>query len=307
MRGIGLVWQWAELNYRFFADRLRWHRSGRRFKVIHHMDRASVEEMYRNYCAVFVLSTGRAGSAFMARLFERSGEVVAFHEPEPTLHYFCDYAFHNQDQEEVLAKMVEGARLEFLLRVFNQNKIYLESNQCMSYFAPQLARVFRGARFIHVVRHPGDFTRSAVRKGWYANDSIWEAGRIKLADGERWARMNQIEKAAWMWRETNGFIERFKQDIDDPGRIITVKLEEITEDVDRAMEMLRFAGDTTINASMIARIQAVRVNTVNIGSDEPDSMKKVAAFPRYADWESSQKNAFKAIVAPLAEAYGYEL
>lgn len=285
---------------------IRQNREPVKFKMIHHVDLATIDRMYREYSPVFILSTGRSGSKFLASLLNATPNAAAFHEPRPTLQYFSDYAYHHQDEENVLTNMIDAARMESILDVFIKDKIYVESNQCLTFFAPFIARCFGGAKFVHVVRHPGDFVRSAVRKGWHRNDSIWEAGRVKMADSDRWDKMDQVEKLGWVWVTTNRFIDRFKERI-EPRRSLTLKFEDLVNEVGAVKKLLEFACAGDIDSGKIKEMQAARINEFFIHPGEPPNMKKVVNFPCYVDWDKEMKAKLGRIAAGLALIYDYKM
>jgi hypothetical protein len=274
--------------------------------MIHHVDQHTIDYMYDEYRPVFILSTGRSGSKFLAQLLGLSANVSAFHEPQPTLQYFSDYAFHHQGEEEILTKIIDAARMESILEVFIKDKIYIESNQCLVFFAPVIARLFSKAKFVHVVRHPGDFVRSAVRKGWHKNDSIWEAGRVKMADSSRWNRLDHIEKLAWLWDTTNRYIDNFFQSL-EPERKAFYRIEDLFQRIDSVNALLQFTGAERIAARQISHLQDNRVNEMVIHPNEPPNMKKVKHFPRCDDWDDGMKNKLKTIAANLAADYNYRV
>lgn len=277
-----------------------------KFRIIHHVDQDTIDEMYHDASPVFILSTGRAGSKFLAVLLDQSENVTAYHEPRPTLEYFSDYAFHHQEEEEILSKMIDAARMESILEVFIKDKIYVESNQCMTFFAPVVAKLFKKAKFVHVVRHPGDFVRSAIRKGWHKNDSIWESGRVKMADKNQWSKMDQIEKLSWVWYITNRFIEEFKSGMEE-DRIYGCKLEELSENKEKIKELLQFVGARDTQWEKIKVLQKEGVNKFRIGPNEPPNMKKTYNFPVYTEWNNDMKKKLKSIVNDLAVLYHYRL
>jgi hypothetical protein len=277
--------------------------------MIHHVDQETIAEMYNHYAPVFILSTGRAGSKFLPGLLNLSPNIAAYHEPRPTLEYFSDYAYYHRQEEETLAKMIDAARMESILEDFIKDKIYVESNQCLTFFAPALARLFKKSRFVHVVRHPGDFVRSALRKGWHKNDTIWESGRLKMADEKQWAEMDQIERLAWLWNATNQFIEDFKRSVENE-RVAFFKLEDLSTDAADAgavKELLRFTGGKEIPGDAIEKIQNTKVNELYIGPDEPANMKKIADFPIYKEWSDELKEKLKRHTQELAFSYGYRV
>ena len=279
-----------------------------KFKMIHHVDQGTISEMYHTYAPVFILSTGRAGSKFLPELLNLSPTIAAYHEPRPTLEYFSNYAYHHQGEAEakILTQMIDAVRMELILDDFIKDKIYVESNQCLTFFAPVLATLFKKSRFVHVVRHPGDFVRSGVRKGWHKNDTIWESGRLKLADEKQWAGMDQIERLSWLWNTTNQFIENFRYMI-PKERSKFFKLEDLSTDAGAANELLCFIGGKEIPGASIKKMQTTKVNELYIGPDEPANMKKIANFPQYTEWGEELKEKLKKYTWELAVSYGYLL
>lgn len=277
-----------------------------KFKMIHHVDQETISGMYNNYAPVFILSTGRSGSKFLPELLNLSPNIAAYHEPSPTLEYFSNYAYHHQQEQEMLVKMIDAARMELILTDLIKDKIYIESNQCLTFFAPALARLFKKSRFVHIVRHPGDFVRSAVRKGWHKNDSIWESGRLKMADEKQWAEMDQIERLAWLWNTTNQFIEDFKQTI-EKERTAFFKLEDLSCDINVVKKLICFSGGKEIPSADIEKMQNTKVNELYIGPDEPPNMKKIADFPPFEEWNHDLKERLKRHTLELAISYGYRV
>ncbi len=277
-----------------------------KFKMIHHVDQRTIDEMYHDYSPVFVLSTGRSGSKSIVSLLNLSDNVTAYHEPRPTLEYFSDYAFHHQQEEEILTNMIDAARMESILEVFIKNQIYVESNQCLTFFAPVISRLFKKSKFVHLVRHPGDFVRSAVRKGWHKNDSIWESGRVKMGDKEQWAQMDQIERLSWLWMTTNQFIEDFKTQV-HKSRAFTIKFEDLVEKKKTVEKLLEFIDCHPIAPEKIEQIQRTRINELQIHPHEPPTMKKVVDFPFYNQWDEETKNKLAGIVKDTSSRYGYVL
>lgn len=278
----------------------------KRFRMIHHVDQAGITHMYRNYAPVFVLTTGRSGSRLLVDLLNLCPGLEAFHEPRPTLQYFADFAFHRQDQSELLLRMVDAARMEGVLEVMIRDQVYVESNQCLTFFAPALAGLFQAARFVHLVRHPGDFVRSAWRKGWHRNDSIWESGRIRPQDTTAWSNWGEIEKLAWVWSATNDFIEQFKTSVADE-RFLRVRFEDLVADTGILERLAAFCGGGLPERTAAQALLQSPVNPLHIGADEPPNMKKHADFPQYRDWQPAQQEALLRHVATLASHYGYHL
>jgi hypothetical protein len=272
---------------------------------IHHASRSDVEKMLAS-SPVFVLSTGRTGTKLVARLLDGSSRLIAQHEPRPTLMHLAHWASTHQHELASLVKVFEAARFEMLLEADLRGKIYAESNHCLTFFAPAIDALLPRSRFVHLVRHPGDFIASAARKGWHSNDSIWEAGRVRVDDPERWRAMDRVERLAWLWRSTNGFVGDFLSRI-DPERGFVLRLEDIAERPGRLVELARFVGAADLDPKALRGLTAERVNELAVHPWEPPTMRKDPSFPRYRSWSATEKARLGALVGRLATDYGYVL
>ena len=275
-----------------------------KFKIFHHIDQKTIDAMYSDYAPVFILSTGRCGSEFIHHLLSQSECAKSYHEAHPNLMYFSNYAYHNQEKSEVLKMMIRASRMELILDAFNENKIYMESNQCLSFFAPVLNDLFPQCRFIHLLRDPADFVRSAIRKGWHANDSIWEAGRLQM-NTPAWHTLNQISKLSWLWLKTNEYLSRVLSDL-PPQRVLTVKTEDMFSSIERVKKIFNFCG-VAVPASdtVLEDMMNTPANEILIHPDEPVNMRKIQNFPLYNEWTPEMKKGIIQFAGPLALRYGY--
>jgi hypothetical protein len=276
------------------------------FRHIHQASSSYVEDFYAHYKPIFVLNTGRSGSAFMQKLLKNFKKVTAHHEAHPNLMSFPNYAFHNQSEKEVLENVFKGARFELMLEAAIKDTVYVESNQCLVFFIHQIKALFPNARFVHLTRHPGDFVRSAITKGWHKNDSIWESGRIQMSDQKNWNRLDQIEKLGWVYRSTHTYIEDFKELYTDD--VHTVRLEDLTQSTEVLKTMLAFMGiyDTFDERGLMIKLTQ-KINKVTINADEPENMFKLAEYPRYKEWNIADQEKIKNFTRSLSKMYDYEL
>ncbi len=278
----------------------------KKFRMIHHVDRATIAAMYEQYAPVFILSTGRAGSKFIVELLNLDARVLACHEPRPTLEYFCDWASRHQERGDVLGRMIDAARMEMVLEACIRDRIFIESNQCLTFFAPALAALFKSAKFVHLARHPGDFVASAARKGWHRNDSIWESGRARLADERRWSAMDQVERLAWLWDFTNRYLRDFLASL-PAARRMTCRLEDLLDGERAVKALFSFCGAAMPKAEKVTAVQVRPVNTLWVDADEPDNMKKNPAFPAFRDWPAGEREKVARACAATARGLDYEL
>lgn len=275
------------------------------FSHIHHVDTGFLEFFFQTYAPIFVLNTGRSGSSLLHKVFRSFDSIKAYHEAPPNLFLQSNYAYHNQYQELVLQKMFETARIELMLEAAVNNKRYLETNQCMVFFCRQILLLFPQAKFIHVVRHPGDFVRSAITKGWHKNDSVWEMGRIRMENENDWKKLSQIQKLGWVWYHTNEFIEAFANDF--PENNMLVRLEDLVSHRKSFNNVLKFLGEKKVGTNRYKELFSKKVNKVIVHQNEPENMFKNPNYPKYADWPENDQEQLKTFVNTLAEKYSYSL
>jgi len=298
----------AKLNLNYFRKYFyyKYNLDNLNYMHIHNVPSNVINQMYENYSPVFVLSHGRTGTKFLAKILNCSHDIKAFHEPKPTLQYFCNYIYKNQNKKVILTKIFDSARNELLLETFIKEKIYVETNQCLTFLAHSIADLFPKSKFIHLVRHPGDFVRSGMMKGWYNSDSIWEEGRIKPIVLQGWQKQDNIAKLTWLWNETNQYIENFKEYLGNDSRIMFLKSEDIFSDPDVIKDLFDFIGVDSVIKKKIIKIQKQPINRLERVIKQPENMKKISVYPYYRDWsiEEKQKVLEK---ASLSERYGYFL
>jgi len=128
---------------------------------------------------VFFLSTGRCGTALLTQVFDRLPGVLCHHAPRPELLYAERLAYEScPDQFEAFRTAVLAARFELMADCLVRGRRYVETNYRVTFFAPHLRSLFPRAKFVHLVRHPGDFVTSAVRGRYYLGQYT-DIGRIR--------------------------------------------------------------------------------------------------------------------------------
>jgi hypothetical protein len=289
-----LLKKWWRLNRRAWTD-FRERRSFRRRDPEYW--RGLPERVFHESAPVFFLSTGRCGTALMTEILNRIPGAVCFHAPHPELVYSERKAYEEGlEKFEAYKTAVRAARFELIAEYVVREKVYIETNFRITFFAPHLYDLFPKSRFVHLVRHPGAFVRSAVRRGYYEG-GYTDIGRIRPLDGparDAWPGMSPFERAAWLWNETNLYIERFKESA-DPERVLTVKAEDLFTDPDAALSIIRHCGLAEPDRNRISKWIVRPVNAQVDGGD----------LPGYNDWGENMKTQVRRW-ATAAERYGYE-
>lgn len=255
-------------------------------------------EIFDRHRPVFVLSTGRCGTALLTMIFDRIPGVLSHHAPQPELVYSERRAYEEGLEEfDAYVTAIRVARFELLADAARRRQRYVETNYRITFFAPHLRELFSHARFVHLVRHPGTFARSGVRCDFYKGQYT-DLGRIRPTEGKAaaaWPEMSPIERCAWLWNETNQFIERFKSE----GRekdVITIRSEELFSDPAATQAILEHCDLPRPEAHRIERWIEKRVNrSKGDGPSEP-----------YARWPEDRKDQVRRWVT-LAEGYSYSV
>lgn len=243
---------------------------------------------------VFVLSTGRCGTRWLTELLRRDRAVRVNHSDHPELLRESGMAFDEYaSQPRLYREILRASRDGYLLDAARRGTTYVETNHRITFFAHAIREVYPGARFVHLHRHPGEFVRSGIRRGWYSG-SYLDIGRPRLEDDTSWASMSNVERLAWLWNATNRFVEEFLAGLDEPDGCFRVRADEMYGDAAVAARLCEFVG-ARVGTGEIASLLERKINRQRTGS-----------MPAYEDWSETDKASLRRL-APLAGQYGYEL
>ena len=255
------------------------------------------DQVFKNAPCCFVLSTGRCGTKLLTNLYEATKGISVFHTPEPELVYASKLAYIEGEKHFNCYKIAMiCSRYKLVESCYIRKQIYIETNNHITFFARHVSEVFGKSKFIHLVRHPGEFVRAGIRRGYYIGHS-YDVGRITPVNGDErqaWKSMSQIEKITWLWNETNKFIENFKQKV-DTSRIFFARSEDLFKDPNVYLNIASFIGCDPPSEKKIQKI---------IG--KPVNVQKEGEFPTYSQWTEDKKDQLRRF-ALLADVYGYVL
>lgn len=253
---------------------------------------------WQNVRPCFVLSTGRCGTKLSYKLLQSSNKAIPFQNPTPELIRASKKAYEEiYDKMDLYKEVVKSCREELILFTAKRDKIYIETNNRITFFAPAIKKVFPKAIFIHLIRHPGAFVRSGIRREWYSGKHEHDIGRIVPTDKkklEKWERYNSIQKIGWLWNETNNFIENFLEVL-SPQLYLQIKSEELFNKVETVKEIYDFLNLNDFKKRKVASLLKRPVNKQYKGH-----------FPYYKDWNEEMKKQLKNLT-PLAKKYRYKL
>lgn len=249
------------------------------------------EIVHRESQPCFVLSTGRCGTALLTKILQESSQIDVHHTPTPELVYYSKFAYENYKQLcSELKYIVDAARYEQIRNAFLLEKTFVETNNRITYFAYQLKELYPRAKFIHLIRHPVHFIKSGMARDWYTGKNPHDEGHIILnSDLEKWNHYSRAEKIAWLWNETNQFIEDFKSTI-EPERIKTVFAEDLFKNPDTTKNIFQYLGLKPLSRQQIESLLKKPVNKGNT--------KKIQSF------DIQLKDRVKEILL-LSQKYNY--
>lgn len=114
---------------------------------------------------VFILSTGRTGTKYLAHHFNRDPDICALHEPPPSrgLRLWTTAYLEGAVDHSMMTDTLRRYRTGFFEKI--SESLYVESNNFLAGFAESLIEEFDKPKLIHVVRDPRTYVRSAINNG----------------------------------------------------------------------------------------------------------------------------------------------
>jgi len=250
---------------------------------------------------VFVLSTGRVGSQTLTALLALSPDVVSEHEPFPRLvKASFDAYFEGGDlaASEKWREVVYASRDDLVCEANRRGKIYVETNNRLTYLAPILARCFPDSKFIHLHRHPYEVVRSAMRRGYYAAHN-WDFARVRPRPGEalapEWEALPRLEKCGWFWSRINEEASAFMATL-PPERALDLRADLLFGGDEATMRRIfSFVGVAFPAQELVEEVLGQKLNAAVRGS-----------FPGAGDWSEDDRRAVWRRVEAVATRLGYD-
>jgi hypothetical protein len=223
------------------------------------------------------------------------------HDPKPALEYASSCAHSNGATKEALTLAILAARFEvYFEEAFSRGRFYVETNNRITFFAPALAELLPNSKFIHLVRHPGDFVRSGMRRGYYDGRTVQHQRLDGASKLRGWDNMSRIEKIGWEWSEINATCERFKKTVGS-DRLATIKSEEFFGDTAVLHSIFRFLRVEDPFRGKRGQAKLLRL------LKRPINAQHSGSFPDYALWSDADKSALRRVAGSIAVLYGFDL
>ncbi|WP_224485310.1 sulfotransferase [Robertkochia aurantiaca] len=261
----------------------------------------NIKGLNSDFEPVFFLSTGRTGTKLFTSILSKDRNNIVEHAPSPELIFESKEIFNLHEGDSLLDKNIRRlifsllfqTRKQYFFRSVIHGKRYIETNNRITFFAPLIKEFIPNAKFVFIHRHPGEFVRSGLRRGWYSGNHDHDIGRITMQSTERWSELNDIQRISWLWNETNMFIDGFLKDLKSDDYIVLNFNEINTEKVE---EVINFIGSKGISKKHIKNCLGSKINAQRAGS-----------FPAYENWADKDRSELIDFCGVLARKYGYEL
>jgi hypothetical protein len=248
---------------------------------------------------LFIVSTGRTGTEFLARFFGLFEGVYAGHEPYPEFFKLgCLYARGRVSREQASRRLERGRRTLFRQAERAGAHLYVEANNRLFSLLCPLRDAFPDARIVHIVRDGRDYVRSGMARDWYTAGDKFASQRLQATMfpddpcRSRWPEMSRFEKIAWLWQKRDGFLYR---DIEGLDNTMRVRFEDVFYNPDRGglFRMTRFAGLPDEEARQCLERMA----------DQQPNRTVDPTIPGWREWPSDMKGAFDKIAGHHLRLY----
>jgi hypothetical protein len=153
------------------------------------------------------------------------------------------------------------ARLDLVKDSYLLEKTYIETHCKITFGAQHLNEIFKKAKFIHLVREPIGYYRSAMRRGYYQSHRADVAQIVPAKENQHklWLSLSVHEKIMWNWNETNLYIKKFLSVI-PKEKYLTVMSQDLYTDIAAAENVLRFCGACEIDTKRLSRVIGKKYN-----------------------------------------------
>ncbi len=251
---------------------------------------------------VFILSTGRTGTKFLAEFLNSNYEdVVALHEPKPSylLRIYSHAYLDGKVSSERMARLLRRKRRR-LLQAVAANRLYVESNPFLVGFIDVLDSLTPEPIIIHIVRDPREFVRSAINHGSATGKKklastlipCWFPNVRGVLDCDRQEKISPIARFAGQWVLVNRKLAQSGKRY--PGYHLLRYEDIFDEHYSGLRQLCRILGLEFPDASESRVAPSQRINR-----------SRLQQIGRWQNWTRAQCAELHRICTPLMQQYGY--
>jgi len=248
----------------------------------------------------FILTTGRTGTMTIARLLNLAPEAYVYHEPDLVLFPLGKLAYQSENQyKDYIKEVFLAARRILFKHSLCCGRGYGDAGNYNAFLGPIIADALPCSKFIHLIRLPTAFVRSAMRRKWYQDATRYDRWRIEprenTKEAEKWDEWSALEKNIWLWKETNRYIRQFGEGISEE-RFLRVRSENLfRNDKDTINTIFDFLGLTLPKPGKIKKIIEKKLNKQLAGD-----------FQKPEEWDEDMKEKLLNIAGEEMKSLGYD-
>jgi len=250
---------------------------------------------------IFIISTGRTGTKFLADLLNTFENIYSVHEPIPDfLGLGIKYAKKEISLEKAIQIIEQNRRHLFKDAIRKKSKIYIESNNRLFSLIKPINNLFKKNKIIHIVRDGRDFVRSCMSRpygNYYSDNDPYERITAKNFKNdyyyESWDSFSEFEKICWLWQKKDSMIN---DDTRGNSNAITVGYEEIFnkennyKGIFKIIKILGIDEEEAVN-----KFLKMKNNRIN--------KSKKYAIPHWTKWDKNMINSFNEIAGKHMKNY----
>lgn len=243
-----------------------------------------------SYRPVFVVNTGRVGSASLTYTLAQHPDIYVVQESKRQINYLSTaYAYGLVGYPQMKANL---HALYNIASIYPSDTLIIESDQKFGNLITLINEIFPDAIFIWLIRNGLDFVSSSWARGWMSDEDTgnnreeivlntqlpsWGVRINGYKCGEfsksEWDKMSLFSKNCWYWFYWNNLIESQLNKISQ-NRWRRVKLENLSQEL---IDILEF----------------VEVPIQNLELLHANKVKPAHTLIPSLDWTGEQKLAFK--------------
>lgn len=245
--------------------------------------------------SVFILSTGRTGTKFLAKFFDNHPDVTAFHEPKPSriIRMWSVARLEGCVSRRSISRVLYAKRKKLMSQV--NSPIYVESNPYLLGAVDCLGETFDKPIIVNIVRDPRSYIKSSLNHGntkglkkfLNSHFPFWYPRTSRILSSKK--SKSLIMRNAEYWKIVNHWLEK---SCGNQENYHLFKFEEIFDKNSGELEKLaKIIGlDSTF-------VKNSKIKSINQSKDK--------AISSWEEWTPEECRAVHKICQPEMEKYGY--
>jgi len=287
--------------------------------------------------SVFITSTGRTGTQFLAKNISLMvKDAAAYHEPgspwitrpKDFIKEVRDFGFYNMtagqfspkhcmfklSRKYIVGELDSEKTADYVLAMRKDfvdslpKDIYVESSGHIYGILGIIDKVFENAKFIHIVRDPKKWVTSALNTFEYYLYGPFDEKLLKLSPtamdfsddnwAKKWKSMSKFEKYCWFYNKLNDHVINT---MEGKNNFRVYRFEDVfdREDTSTLEDMLKFATNFDLNTYDYVLKPDLLNRKIHSRSE--------GTFPAFKDWDKRMFDQLKRHCGRWMNRFDYQL